>query len=891
MIKTTNLNLNMPEYTEAADVNYLNENMSKLDYEVSRKINNPSGATSGKFLQINSRGDVVWGEAASEDAILSAARQWMDDNFAGQGQAVAVDSTLSVSGLAADARKTGEIKESIHDVLVGNPSIGQVTLQNVCDTQTFYNNAVISTYGSKRSYDAGVATFTARGNNTQVGANYAISAGENKWMIGFKYRLTRNDVTAPEPDAFRVWHDTVTPHDTSVVYNSWMTYFTILTVNFTRLFIQLRGFSETPPENSYTIEIKEMYVYNVNNISDELLSYIRAEQDARYSSGTTTFGTTEQRYLPDTSLTLPRKAADAKAVGDAFDEFRQVFDYTASGSSVTLTPVSDINSFNSSHTRENVRKLSFENGIMTFESTGADYSCNVKHQVNAGQGKWAVGLKYKITKANSSVPTPSYIRFYLGGTYYDYPVILNEWVSLTKVAEVNLTRVYFLLRCAQTPASGDIQYQIRDVYAYDVTNVSSDLIEMLQDQQESDYLAGTATFGDRIVGYLPTKSFTKTGKCVESRAVGKALDNIRINVKNYGIVGDNVTDNTDAINRLFETKEGTFYFPKGTYKITGTLMLPSNCEFCGDGDQTVFNMASCDRLNSYSFRTTDPVYPYIAVDNKSNVRIHHIKLVGNNTLQYVRHAGICITDSTNCTVEDCTVYNINYYASQDQEGPSPRVMGYGIMADRSSYIVFQRCQVEQCGYECIGIVDDCDHCVVRDCYAKNGWRTGIQVHRGSCNTTVENNYVIQDEPSFSACLTIHGLENQLVKNLRIINNTFECTRSHTSTTEYAAPAQLMAGMQNVFFIGNRILGGKRAFYVYGPNANPKIIGNDFHCNSDSDYCLHIESPNTVFIGNKVVNDAVNKVNNIYNSPVMYANIGLAAAAMITDDNAGNVTIA
>src|SRR3989338_2706003 len=52
-----------------------------------------------------------------------------------------------------------------------------------------------------------------------------------------------------------------------------------------------------------------------------------------------------------------------------------------------------------------------------------------------------------------------------------------------------------------------------------------------------------------------------------------------VNVKDYGAVGDGVTDDTEAIQAAFNSftdKYGTLYFPSGTYKITNTLTLPTN---------------------------------------------------------------------------------------------------------------------------------------------------------------------------------------------------------------------------------------------------------------------------------------------------------------------------
>ena len=57
-----------------------------------------------------------------------------------------------------------------------------------------------------------------------------------------------------------------------------------------------------------------------------------------------------------------------------------------------------------------------------------------------------------------------------------------------------------------------------------------------------------------------------------------------VSVKDFGAVGDGVTDDTDAI-QLAITNGGSIYFPSGTYKITSTLVISSNTplELFGEG--------------------------------------------------------------------------------------------------------------------------------------------------------------------------------------------------------------------------------------------------------------------------------------------------------------------
>jgi hypothetical protein len=58
-----------------------------------------------------------------------------------------------------------------------------------------------------------------------------------------------------------------------------------------------------------------------------------------------------------------------------------------------------------------------------------------------------------------------------------------------------------------------------------------------------------------------------------------------ISVKTYGAVGDGVTDDTAAIRKASNACSGgrTLLFPAGTYKLSGTVRIQSNCSYTGQG--------------------------------------------------------------------------------------------------------------------------------------------------------------------------------------------------------------------------------------------------------------------------------------------------------------------
>ena len=72
-----------------------------------KKLNSPdTNGTSGQILRTNGDGTTVWDNAATEEEISESVSSWLEDNISG-GETIAVDSSLTVHGAAADAKKTG----------------------------------------------------------------------------------------------------------------------------------------------------------------------------------------------------------------------------------------------------------------------------------------------------------------------------------------------------------------------------------------------------------------------------------------------------------------------------------------------------------------------------------------------------------------------------------------------------------------------------------------------------------------------------------------------------------------------------------------------------------------------------------------------------------------
>jgi len=101
-------------------------------------------------------------------------------------------------------------------------------------------------------------------------------------------------------------------------------------------------------------------------------------------------------------------------------------------------------------------------------------------------------------------------------------------------------------------------------------------------------LTSTYTYKGAQAGYI-----VQTGEGNDDivRSLQGKFDE-RVSVRDFGVVGDGDVDDTDGINRalyqLFCRETNTkvrrsLYFPAGTYKVTGTIKIPTYAKIFGDG--------------------------------------------------------------------------------------------------------------------------------------------------------------------------------------------------------------------------------------------------------------------------------------------------------------------
>lgn len=132
--------------------------------------------------------------------------------------------------------------------------------------------------------------------------------------------------------------------------------------------------------------------------------------------------------------------------------------------------------------------------------------------------------------------------------------------------------------------------------------------------------------------------------------VGRKLSET-VSVKDFGAVGDGVTDDTTAIQAAITAAGygGTVYFPKGVYKVTSTINLPavagsqSGVTLVGEGPSTIIKLGVSGLTNLFYVTGTNTTFQSLTLDTTSFSTTNGIHI------NYLENAG------TGCNVNNCTI--------------------------------------------------------------------------------------------------------------------------------------------------------------------------------------------------------------------------------------------
>jgi hypothetical protein len=170
---------------------------------------------------------------------------------------------------------------------------------------------------------------------------------------------------------------------------------------------------------------------------------------------------------------------------------------------------------------------------------------------------------------------------------------------------------------------------------------------------EGNIAVGYTTASSKLTVYGTIYSTTGGFKFPDGTtqtSASTSSSNLWINAKDYGALGDGVTDDTNAIRLALDAANtlggGTVFFPSGTY-ITRTDTIHSNTQLLGTRGSIIKLKAN---TNLHMFLT----------DGTDNVIISGLGLDGNNTNQDSTNlltSLIRADNTTNFIVENCLIYN------------------------------------------------------------------------------------------------------------------------------------------------------------------------------------------------------------------------------------------
>ena len=248
-----------------------------------------------------------------------------------------------------------------------------------------------------------------------------------------------------------------------------------------------------------------------------------------------------------------------------------------------------------------------------------------------------------------------------------------------------------------------------------------------------------SSVGASLVGFIQAA----TG-AVSRTVQGKLRESV--SVKDFGAVGDGVTDDTAAIQAALNSGAGQVDLVDGTYLITGNVQMNSNQSFVGRGGVLT---------------TSNGTFNYgIFVNGKQNVRIEGIRVVGPSGGNGFDVA-VFINASTNVTVENCLIQDIGNEAVSPNEwghgieigGGSTNVKvlnntiknikgygnfrGDGITLRASSNTLIQGNTIDTNRRMQIAVIDEATDVKIIGNQLLNGYLAGIDIEPNSVNTTGE----------------------------------------------------------------------------------------------------------------------------------------------------------
>jgi hypothetical protein len=295
-----------------------------------------------------------------------------------------------------------------------------------------------------------------------------------------------------------------------------------------------------------------------------------------------------------------------------------------------------------------------------------------------------------------------------------------------------------------------------------------------------------------------------------------------VSVKDFGAVGDGVTDDTAAIQAAIDYANKV-YFPSGTYKITSEVTLPSNISLSGDG---------MGKSLLYFYKAANPASSefMLAARAKENISLTDLTLTSNAYADGLFNVGtysagppktyvgtyngningFLISSCSNVYMKDCEIRYFNYH------GVRVSVEGGNPITDYNHNLVFDGCHGHHCLSAPIDILGTRDFKVVNGTFTDNGNFTasyidggtgyGIGLGRTPSGTQLRSFGGVCSN-NFCARNARHGIDVHAGANIVIDNNIIE------DNLLQGISVQDIAGSADDTFVGNITISNNTIYHT------------------------------------------------------------------------------
>lgn len=292
------------------------------------------------------------------------------------------------------------------------------------------------------------------------------------------------------------------------------------------------------------------------------------------------------------------------------------------------------------------------------------------------------------------------------------------------------------------------------------------------------------------------------------------IKDIVINVKNYGVKGDGITDESNSLQNIFNNNPKKIYFPEGVYKFN-KVSVNSKCEIFG----TKNTVLMVDSAELFTSTNTDNITIRDFIIDGANAKSTNERVLFFNTcnnftikdmvIKNIQKHGLVIIDTSNLNINNINCKNIvgspilivpqtkdcyNITVSNCiMNNVAQNELCYGVYFNSGdSYIVkggtIDNVYIDTTNYG--GIFPGGDNIIVSNCNVKNcqGWR-GIWIHDSSNIKVIGGTY--------SYCAR-EGIYVQKAHNVDIIGVTCEYNRNSgiKIDSDYKAAGRLQGANTN-----------------------------------------------------------------------------------------------